>query len=88
MDHAQFLAHLQAQGFPAPMEVTRLPVAFSDTHTHDFTALIMVRAGTYTIATADGQTAYAAGDVYTLEAGTAHAETAGPQGAELLISRR
>ncbi|MFT5391592.1 MAG: quercetin dioxygenase-like cupin family protein [Gammaproteobacteria bacterium] len=88
MDAVQFLAHVQAQGFPAPMEVTRPPEAFSDTHTHDFTALIMVRAGAYTIATADGLNVYAAGDVYTLEAGTAHAETAGPQGAELLISRR
>ncbi|MFT5392604.1 MAG: putative cupin superfamily protein [Gammaproteobacteria bacterium] len=88
VNEASFRTEAQNLGFPEPIVVPREACILNDTHTHDFTAFILVLDGEYTVTTAAGATVYGPGDAYTLVPGTAHSEVAGPAGASLLIARK
>ena len=85
---ADFRAQATAQGFPEPMPAPRAALLNNDTHTHDFTAFIIVLDGEFTVTTDAGATTYGPGETFTIVAGTPHAERAGSAGANLLIARR
>jgi quercetin dioxygenase-like cupin family protein len=62
---------------------------FNDTHSHDFSAKVLVLDGEITVTTADGRaTTCRAGDTFQLAAGTPHQERVGPDGVRFLGGRK
>ena len=57
-------------------------------HSHPFDVRALVLAGEITLAWNGADRSFAAGDVFTMDAGCAHAEAAGPDGVRYLVGRR
>ncbi|MDO9360150.1 MAG: cupin domain-containing protein [Polaromonas sp.] len=83
-----FHAGLRADGYADAVVVERLAGYALDSHVHSFDARALITAGEITL-TVDGvATRYGVGDVFRLPAGTAHLESAGPDGVTYLSGRR
>ncbi len=61
---------------------------FVDTHTHDFSASVLVLSGEMTVTTESGATTCRASDTDSLVAGTPHSEKVGPEGVRFLVGRK
>lgn len=57
-------------------------------HTHDFSVMLLVVSGEFSIVGADKTTTYAPGEVCELAAQVPHAERAGARGARVLLAKR
>jgi quercetin dioxygenase-like cupin family protein len=57
-------------------------------HSHPFDVRALVLAGEITLAWNGTARSFAAGDVFTMDAGCSHAEAAGPEGVRYLVGRR
>ena len=88
MNQQEFEAELKADGYTTVALVDR-PVGYTlGEHQHTFDARALITRGDFTL-TVDGiSTRYAAGDIFTLPAGTPHHESAGPAGAGYMSGRR
>lgn len=84
---ADFRAGLERDGFTV-LEVNWSAAKVNAMHTHDFSARLLCTSGTVTIETADGVRTYQAGEQFDMPAGRAHGETAGVDGAQLVVGRR
>lgn len=86
MTPAEFEAALLRDGYTADVRETA-PRHTTEQHSHPFDVRAMVLEGEITLTTAEGSQTYRPGDVFTMEAGRAHAEAIGPQGVRNLAGR-
>ncbi|MET0210588.1 MAG: cupin domain-containing protein [Burkholderiaceae bacterium] len=57
-------------------------------HTHEFSVLVLVTEGVFSLAYEDGVKTYQPGEWCVLPANTSHTERAGPAGAKVLLARK
>lgn len=88
MDEHSFRERLKAEGYAAGPIIEWAPNTFNDTHTHEFSASILVLEGEITVTTPEGATTCRASDTFRLAAGTPHAEQVGPAGVRFLSGRK
>jgi len=89
MDEQAFRKQLAEEGYSEPRLVEWEPGTFNDTHTHDFSAKVMVLDGEITVTCDDGRrTTCRAGDTFQLAAGTPHKEDIGAEGVRFLAGRK
>ncbi|MGY9075465.1 MAG: cupin domain-containing protein [Acidimicrobiales bacterium] len=86
MTSSEFDKYLADNGYSEAKRVGFDPGV--ELHTHDFSAMVMVAKGEFTIGYEDGDTVYRPGDVYELVAGTLHVERTGDVGAVILAGRK
>lgn len=84
----EFEAMLQAERFDEILSVTRAPAYALAEHQHAFDACAYITAGAFTLVVGGVATRYVAGQVFRLNAGVAHEEFAGPEGASYRAGRR
>lgn len=87
-DTAAFTASLLAAGYAEVVTREIAPNLAVPEHTHAWDARGLVLAGRFSVVSAAGAQACAAGQGFELAAGTPHTETSGPEGATLLVGRR
>ena len=88
MDQQAFKAAREAEGFTEFLIREWEPGKVVDTHSHDFTAAVLVLEGEFTVDYDDGPTTYRPGDSCVVEAGTRHKETVGAEGVKFLVGRK
>jgi len=88
MDEARYRQQLTEQGYGEPSLVEWDPGTVNDTHSHDFSASILVLDGEITVTLADGDVTCGPGDTFALSAGAPHAETVGQSGVRFLAGRK
>jgi quercetin dioxygenase-like cupin family protein len=88
METKAFESTLAAEGY-RDVETKALPSTYrAREHSHAFDVRALVLDGEITL-TVNGDTrSYRAGDVFTMAAGCAHAESVGPDGVRYLVGRR
>lgn len=57
-------------------------------HTHEFSVVLLVIEGQFTLGFEDGSTSYRPGELCELAANVKHIERAGPTGAKVLLAKR
>jgi len=88
MDEAAFRAQLKAGGYE-DMGVKEMAANHTEpTHTHEFDASILVLSGEISATLADRVVTCRAGDTFSLDANTPHAEKIGAEGVKFLVGRR
>ena len=88
MNASDFEAQLRAEGYSEIETKTLAPRPANVDHGHDFSVCGLVLSGAFTVAQEDGPVTYRPGDVFTVEAGKAHSEEVGPEGARILAGRK
>lgn len=87
MEARDFAALLAEAGYAAPIARSLKPDTSVPQHTHEFHAKVLVTGGEF-ILTRDGiASTYRPGEMFSVPAGTPHAELAGPAGVEYLAGR-
>ena len=88
MEAKAFEAALVERGY-REIETKALPSTYrAREHSHGFDVRALVLDGEITLTVNGGARTYRAGDVFTMEAGCAHAEAVGPEGVRYLVGRR
>ena len=88
MDAKAFEAGLTADGYQR-IETKELPRGHqAAAHAHDFDVRALVLAGEITLTWNGAARSFAAGEVFTMDAGCAHTEAVGPDGVRYLVGRR
>jgi quercetin dioxygenase-like cupin family protein len=88
MSDGDFRAQLQEKGYRDVELKTFEADLDGPMHTHDFSVMLLVMAGEFTLARQDGATTFQPGEVCQLDAGTLHAEKTGRDGARVLLGRK
>ncbi len=88
MNEDLFRQQLREKGYGEARIVEYEPNADREMHTHDFTAMVLVMIGDFTLALESESTTYGPGDWCELEAGTVHTERTGPSGATILLATK
>ena len=88
MDQAAFELSCRSDGFEAVEKKQGTPGFTSDTHTHPFTARIMVLDGEFSITRNGATEVFNAGGSFTMESGCVHAEAFGADGSTYLVARK
>lgn len=88
MNQSEFERKLREQGYSDPRTIEYQPNSTSDMHAHDFSCLVLVVSGEFTLAKENGSEKYSPGDTCFLEAGTLHAEQAGASGARIVLGTK
>lgn len=88
MNEAAFREHLSAGGYSVGEVSEMVAGKFNGTHTHEFSASLLILEGELSVTAQGKTTTCGAGDTFALEAGTPHTEQVGPAGARLLVGRR
>ena len=88
MDAKAFEAGLTADGYQR-IETKELPRGYqAAAHAHDFDVRALVLTGEITLTWNGAARSFAAGEVFTMDAGCAHTEAVGPDGVRYLAGRR
>ena len=88
METKAFEATLAEQGY-RDVETKALPSTYrAREHSHAFDVRALVLDGEITLAVNGDARTYRSGDVFTMDAGCAHAESVGPDGVKYLVGRR
>ena len=88
MDEPTFRAHLKENGYE-DMGVKEMAANHVEpTHTHDFDASILVLSGEISAVMEDRTVTCRAGDSFSLDANTPHAEQVGAEGVKFLVGRK
>lgn len=87
MEEKSFRQQLKRDGCEDVSTVEWEPNTVNETHTHDFSASLLVLAGEMTVTMEDGTTTCGAGDTFRLAAGIPHAEAVGAEGVRFLVGR-
>ena len=88
MNEEQFRQRAQEQGFGEVQAKDYVPNKDGPLHTHEFSVLLLVVGGQFTLAFEDGTTNYLPGEVCELPANVMHTERTGPLGAKVLLAKR
>lgn len=88
MDRTEFETALKRDGYNDTGE-NEMPAGESRAeHVHHFDVSALVLAGAITLTCDGAKRTYAAGECFTMKAGTPHAEDVGPAGVRYLVGRR
>jgi quercetin dioxygenase-like cupin family protein len=87
MDEQAFRQKLEAAGCDEIAAVEWEANTINESHTHDFSASLMVLSGEMTVTSDSGTTTCRAGDTFELAADMLHAETVGDEGIRFLVGR-
>ena len=88
MNAEQFRQHAQERGYGDFQAKDYAPRTGGALHTHEFSVMLLVLSGDFSLAFEDGTTSYRPGEVCELAANIMHTERAGPEGAKVLLSKR
>jgi hypothetical protein len=88
MNEEQFRQRAQEQGYGDFETKDYVPNRDGPLHTHEFSVMLLVVGGQFTLALEDRTTDYRPGDTCELVANTMHTERTGPAGAKVLLARR
>jgi quercetin dioxygenase-like cupin family protein len=88
MTKDEFAAFASANGYGAPAPVGLDANAERAMHTHDDMLLVYVVSGRFILKTEHEAVEHGPGETCAVDAGTRHAEAAGPDGAQILVARK
>ncbi len=88
MNEEQFRQLASEQGYGDFQAKDYVPNRDGPLHTHEFSVMLMVVAGEFSLAFEDGATHFGPGELCELPADVLHTERAGPAGASVLLSKR
>lgn len=88
MNEQQFRQQLLEKGYGEEQYKDYAPNTDGPLHTHDFSAMLLVVSGEFTLAQEHEATTYRPGEVCELAAGTKHAERTGHSGARILLGKK
>ena len=88
MNEEQFRQRAQEQGYGDFQTKDYVPNKDGRLHTHEFSVMLLVIEGQFTLAFEDGTTDYRPGEVCELAANVMHTERTGPTGARVLLATR
>jgi len=88
MNQTEFRQMVQQHGYGEAQVTEYEPGLDNKMHTHDFSAMVLVLSGEFTLARESGAATFGPGECCEVEAGTVHAERTGPSGATVLVARK
>ena len=88
MDEEQFRQRLREKGYGEGQFKEFAPNTDGPMHTHDFSVMLLVLSGEFTLARAGGATTFRSGECCELAAGAEHAERTGSSGARVLLGKK
>ena len=88
MNEERFRQLAQEQGYGDFQAKDYVPNNDGPLHTHEFSVMLLVVGGNFTLAFQEGTTNYRPGEVCELAANVMHTERAGPEGATVLLAKR
>ncbi|GAC1539147.1 MAG: hypothetical protein NVS2B4_19100 [Ramlibacter sp.] len=88
MNEEQFRQRAQEQGYGDVQIKDYAPNRDGPLHTHEFSVMLLVVGGQFSLAFENGTTDYRPGEVCDLAANVMHTERAGPSGAKVLLAKR
>lgn len=88
MNEEQFRQRAHDQGYGEVQAKEYVPNRDGPLHAHEFSVMLLVVEGEFSLAFEDGTTDYRPGEVCELAASVIHTERAGPTGAKVLVAKR
>ena len=88
MNEEQFRQRAQEQGYGDFQTKDYVANRDGPLHTHEFSVMLLVVGGQFTLAFEDAITNFRPGEVCELAANVMHTERAGPTGAKVLLAKR
>jgi quercetin dioxygenase-like cupin family protein len=88
MGEEQFHERLREHGYGEGEFKDFAPNLDGPMHTHDFSVMLMVVSGEFTLAQPDGARTFRPGELCELAAGSPHAERTGPGGARVILGKK
>lgn len=88
MNEEQFRQRLRENGYGEAQFKDFAPYTDSPMHCHDFSVMLLVVSGEFTLARPSAATIYGPGECCELEAGAEHAERTGSSGASVLLGKK
>ena len=88
MNEAQFREQLHENGYSEGQFKDYGPNTDGPMHTHDFSVMLLVVDGEFTLALESGPVTYRPGDWCELAAGTEHTERTGAGGARVILGKK
>lgn len=88
MNEERFRQITHEQGYVDSQAKDYAPHTDGPLHAHDFSVILLVLEGHFTLAFENGTKSYRPGEVYELAANVMHAERTGPEGAKVLFAKR
>ena len=88
MNEQQFRQRLIEKGYGEGEYKEFMPNTDGPLHAHDFSAMLYVVSGEFTLAREDDVTTYQPGEVCELTAGIKHTERTGDSGAGVIVGRK
>ena len=88
MNGEQFRQRAHDQGYGEVQAKDYVPNRDGPLHAHEFSVMLLVVGGEFSLAFEDGTTNYRPGEVCELAANVVHTERAGPTGAQVLLAKR
>ena len=88
MNEERFRQLAHEQGYGELQTKDYVPNQDGPFHAHEFSVMLLVVGGHFTLAFEDGTTNYRPGEVCELAANVIHTERAGPAGAKVLLAKR
>lgn len=88
MDEEQFRQRARELGYGELQTKEYVPNKDGPLHTHEFSVMLLVLGGQFSLAFEDATIDYRPGEVCELPANVMHTERAGPAGAKVLLAKR
>ena len=88
MQESEFRLQLQKLGYAEPMAREYEANLSGKLHTHEFSAMLLVIRGSFSLAMENESISLSPGDVYEVPAGVQHDERTGPDGATVLLAKK
>ena len=88
MNEERFRQRLREKGYEEGQFKAYAPNTDGPMHTHDFSVMLLVVSGEFTLARNNGATTFRPGEICELAAGIEHVERTGASGARVLLGKR
>ena len=88
MKESEFRLDLEKRGYAEPVVREYEPNLSGKLHTHEFSAILLVIRGSFSLAMEKESISLSPGDVYEVPAGVQHDERTGPDGATILLAKK
>lgn len=88
MNEEQFRQRLREAGYGEAQYKEYAPNTDGPLHAHDFSVMLLVLSGDFTLAREDGETTFQPGEICELAAGILHAERTRSYGARVLLGKK